>query len=84
MNYEVGWLQDAENELAAIWRRSDEREKIDRASDSLDRLLEEEAGDAGESREPGLRIVFESPLAMKIWVNEEAKRVLVVQVWEYH
>jgi hypothetical protein len=49
----------------------------------LNRLLEEMAGEAGESREPGLRIVFERPLAIKIWVNEQARRVLVVQVWEY-
>jgi len=84
MSYAVGWLPIAESELTAIWDHSSDPDNVVTAVKILNRLLEEFAGEVGESREPGLRIVFEPPLAIKIWVNEEAKRVLVVQIWEYN
>jgi hypothetical protein len=83
MNYDVGWLPVAESNLGTIWKQAEDPDQVVFAARLLERLLEEMAGEAGESREPGLRIVFEPPLAIKFWVNEEAKRALVVQVWEY-
>ena len=81
MNFDVVWSKTAEDELAALWINPHLRPLVATASQLLDERLEQDAADLGESRLPGTRITFEPPLGMLFWVNESARRVLVLHVW---
>ena len=84
MSYEVIWRRAAENELAAIWMNSGDRDAVTRASAILDRLLEDEGPNAGESRIGYWRIVHEAPLGIYFFAGRNNPKVIVIHVWEYH
>ena len=84
MSYEVIWRRAAENELADIWMKSNDRGAINRASATLDRLLEHEGPNAGESRIGYWRIAHEAPLGIYFFAASNNTKVIVIHVWEYH
>lgn len=83
MNYTVLWLPDAENELAAVWMASADRDAVTTASAELDRRLTDDPENEGESRGGDRRITFEKPLAIDFDVYPDRKLVQVVRVWEF-
>lgn len=83
MNYTVLWLPGAENELAAVWMASADREAVTTASAELDRRLTEDPETEGESRGGNKRITFEKPLAIYFDVDAAGKLVRVGRVWEF-
>ena len=64
--FQVEWVQSALEELAALWNRADSasRPAIRMATNVIDRRLERDPLNDGESRARGRRILFESPIAI--------------------
>jgi hypothetical protein len=83
VNYSVIWLPDAENELAAIWVASTDRNAVTKASAELDRLLAENGPNEGESRTNNTRVTFVRPLAVLFRVDPASRTVTVARVWEF-
>lgn len=83
MTFDVNWSPDGENELAAVWMKSFNREAVSRASNTIDRRLMVDADDVGESRGGSVRIEFESPLGVLFSVDLDNRSVSVFHVWEY-
>jgi plasmid stabilization system protein ParE len=81
MKYTVRWVPIAEQELAAIWLASADREAVTRAAHRLDQRLRTTPFSLGESRQSSLsRIAFEPPLAIEFEVIEDDKKVRVLAV----
>jgi hypothetical protein len=71
MKYRVLWLAAAEQELAQIWLNAADRSAVTSASNRIDRRLQSNPEDEGESRPNGQRIVFETPLGVLLQKNVE-------------
>jgi len=83
MNWRVGWVKTAEDELADIWLRAPDRDAITAAASVIDQRLERDPYDKSESREDGERIAFEKPLAVRYRVIPEQWLVTVLRVWHF-
>ncbi len=83
MNYGVRWSPAAEQELAALWLDSTQRQAVTRAAHVIDQLLQVDAHEQGESREGDTRILIESPLVVLFHVFQAERQTLVVRVWKY-
>jgi hypothetical protein len=80
MKYTVLWLPGAEAELANLWIDETFRKTTAEAARRIDRALERNPESAGESRDAGLRILIESPLAVTFRVSVADRLVLVLNV----
>jgi|GEM_PF-740528 len=81
--FHVRWQPSAEQELALLWTLADERNRVTVAARRLEKKLKEDPLNAGESRWAGVRIVFESPLAVDFHVSETHRIVSVLHVRWY-
>ena len=72
--------------LRPTWEQADEpqRQAILRALNALDKQLQSNPSEQGESRSDQTRILFEAPLALLYQVDEDKKLVRVQRVWAYH
>lgn len=77
MNYTVVWRSSAEEELAAIWEASDDRNAVSAAAEEIDRRLARDPIRFGESRDPGERLAYYGPLSVYFHVDPQK---LVVSV----
>lgn len=80
--FEVTWLEEAIQQLAAIWNTADTavRQQVTKASLNLDKRLAVNPRDEGESREDESRITFEPPLAIRFRVEPDGHTVSVFHV----
>jgi len=83
MRYQVHWVADAEAELAAIWIRAKDRDLITRTAFSIDRTLEMNPENAGESRSEDRRVLLIPPLGVTFSVSPQDRTVLVLNVWRF-
>ena len=83
MNYTVLWKPEAERQLATIWTQCTKRNVITESAHVIDKTLGANPEEAGESREGGFRILFESPLGVIYTVSADDRRVDVVAVWSF-
>ncbi len=82
MNYEVFWIAEAEEELAASWLAFPDRNAVTRAANELEKQLRVDPLHTGESRQTSVqRIAFEPPLGIEFEVIEDDKKVRVLGVW---
>jgi hypothetical protein len=83
VKYSVRWREEASEELATIWLKSDssERRKITAAADAIDKALANRPIECGESRGAMRRIFYVEPLALVFQVSEPDWTVNVLQVW---
>jgi len=83
--FRVEWIQDALNELAAIWMLADSRlrQAITAATHALDQQLQSDPLQNSESRDEGERVAFSYPLGVQIEVDTEQRIVWVLNVWRY-
>ncbi len=81
--FQVDWLQTALNELAAVWAGADsaQRKAITAANHAIDRRLERDPTNEGESRGPRRRILFQVPLAITFEVDPQRRVVRVLPTW---
>lgn len=83
MTFTVLWSLNAESRLANVWLHAPDRRAVSAAADAIDRLLRNNAQDAGESREGNRRIIHEPPLGVIVSVSIPEQIVLVLDVWRY-
>lgn len=85
--YSLVWTDWAYDELADIWVAVDAatRERIEAAILKLNKELQDDPWDVGESRESDTnrRIAFAGPIAVIFRINEASRTVRVNHVWQY-
>ena len=81
--FTVTWTQSASDQLADIWLSADSplRDEITSYVQLLDRHMRVNADRLGESREPRVRILTDTPLGIEFQVSEADRLVTVVRVW---
>lgn len=84
MTYRVVWKPKAEQELTRIWLASRFRSQIVETASRIDEELRREPLTVGESREDPYRVTFDPPLAIRFLVDEAARLVVVVNLWQTH
>jgi hypothetical protein len=67
--------------LAELWLSAADREAVANAADEADRLLSVDPFNLGESRGEAQRIFFISPLAVLFCVEEDDRKVNVIDIW---
>ena len=79
------WLLSALNELTTFWTQanSELRTLITQAASEIDRRLETNPLEEGESRPGGRRITFVPPLAVRFSVASDGLKVTVLHVRVY-
>lgn len=84
--FHIEWAQSAVAHLAASFASADTRLKLEIIGSLLEirRQLTEEPGKAGESREPGTRVLVLYPLAVTFRVNVRTRAVLISGLHVYH
>ena len=84
MKWTVVYLPECEQELANLWLDPVSRADIADAANRIDRLLQRNPDQVGESRdEEGQRIVFVAPLAVLFNVKQDDRLVEVIHVWAF-
>jgi hypothetical protein len=78
--YTVIWSPIAIQQLADAYLKAANPNDVTRASDEAERELARHAGQAGESRDDGLRVYFVSPLTIFFDVYEPDKTVEIVKL----
>lgn len=81
MKYQVIWTPTAEQDLADVWLRANDRASVTSAAESVDGLLKDDAATRGESRFGDLRVMFASPLGVSFEVDEQDRVAYVLAVW---
>jgi plasmid stabilization system protein ParE len=78
MNFQVIWVREAERQLTRLWvDYPGDRNAITAASHEIDRLLADDPGNAGESRDGEDRILIVAPLVVYFRVDA-ANRIVRV------
>jgi hypothetical protein len=82
--FQVVWLQSALNDLAALWVRADSvlRQAINAATNAIDRSLQDDPENLGESRAGETRVFFAHPLGVSFQVDSSQRVVSVLHVWD--
>ena len=80
MNFTVEWLDEALQQLAAIWVDADDPAAVTAASHRLEQSIRADPLGAGESRDGDDRVVFDPPLALLYRVYPQQRSALVVSV----
>jgi plasmid stabilization system protein ParE len=83
MRYTVLWKPAAEQELASIWTSASDRDDITAAANRIDKLLQSDAEQRGESRSAGIRILVVPPLGVLFTVEPDDRIVNVGTVWRF-
>ena len=84
MKYTVLWKPAAEQRLATLWNNAENRNSISDAANTIDRLLQRDAAEIGESRQENIRILLIPPLGVLFRVEELDRLVNVLAVWVFH
>jgi hypothetical protein len=79
--YQVEWLENALDQLAAIWMLADAalRQAITAATNQIDQLLANDPHNVGESRPGGRRVLLVAPLGVTYRID--GQQVTVLRVW---
>jgi plasmid stabilization system protein ParE len=80
MIFTVIWKLLAEEQLAAIWMDTEDRQAVTRAANAIDRLLREDPQTAGESRSGLTRVLVVDPLVVHFDVSADDRMVHVLTV----
>jgi hypothetical protein len=83
VKFEVVWTQTALDNLATAWTRADSamRQDLTRATREIDRLLQSDPHNQGESRASNRRITFQPPLGVIFEVDSNRPVVRVLFAW---
>jgi mRNA-degrading endonuclease RelE of RelBE toxin-antitoxin system len=83
VRYTVTWKPEAERRLAELWLNATDRTAITRAANEIDRRLQTNPDQEGESRSDGRRLLLVKPLAVIFEVVPDDRIVYVLTVWQY-
>ncbi len=83
MKFHVEWLALALNDLTGIWLAANQADRITiaAAAQGVDRKLELDPANEGESRSHGERLIFQPPLAITYRIQPRMSLVEVLEVW---
>jgi hypothetical protein len=81
VSYAVVWSPTAERELMGLVTNDPAPGEIIVAAQALNQLLEVNAPEIGESRDPGERAAFFAPLGIRFEVNVRFQTARVLHVW---
>ncbi len=83
--FQVEWLQDAVDELAAIWMQADsiQRRAITESTNAVDRELQADPFRSSESREDERRVLFAYPIGVLFEVDPRERIVWLLHVWTF-
>jgi hypothetical protein len=83
--FSVRWVSSALRDLAEFWADSDSetRQQITETVREIDRILETDAETAGESRDPGFRILLVAPLGVEYVIRDSERSAFVIRVWHF-
>jgi hypothetical protein len=82
MTWTVVYASKAEQELAAIWLGSSERDAVTWAAHQLDVQLKFDPDRKGRALPDGRRTIYLLPLALLYEVHSEDRLVRVIHVWQ--
>jgi plasmid stabilization system protein ParE len=80
MNYRVVWRRRAESQLAALWLRAANKDAVAGYAEQVERILQRNPADQGESRAGNVRIWFHRPISVLYEIDEGDKRVTVMAI----
>jgi hypothetical protein len=80
--FRVEWIQSALDELARLWTQADAalRQGLSAAGNEIDRRLQRNPVNEGESRPEGRRITFVAPLAVTFRADVASRTVTVIEI----
>lgn len=81
MNYTVLWTPAAENDLAAVWLKADDRKAVSSSADMIERFLRQNPEGSGEVRFDSVRCLVIPPLGVDYEVIAEDRLVYALSVW---
>jgi phosphoenolpyruvate carboxylase len=81
VSYQVGWKEEALQELAAIWITASDQKAVSVATDEIDVVLELFPNSAGRSVFDTVREYTNSPLVVEFEVDDLKRTVTVISVW---
>jgi hypothetical protein len=80
MSYTITWLEEAEEQLAAVWMAADDPRAVNDAVEFVERILGYAPLDSGESRSGDVRIVFSGPIGVLYRVDPQRRIVSIISV----
>ncbi len=83
MRFTVLWEGAAESDLAEMWLAARDRQRLSEASARIEDRLGRAPESAGESREPGVRLMFDDPLWVEFEIDEPNRKVYILTVWRH-
>jgi mRNA-degrading endonuclease RelE of RelBE toxin-antitoxin system len=83
VRYTVTWKPEAERRLAELWMNASDRNAITEAANEIDRRLQMNPEQQGESRSDGRRLLLVKPLGVIFEVVPDDRIVYVLTVWQY-
>ena len=83
MRYTVLWSRVAEERLAFHWTDAPNRQAVTEAANAIDKVLQTDPDNLGESHPDGTRILFVPPLGILYYVSEQDRVVSVLTVWRF-
>jgi hypothetical protein len=81
--YDVRWVRSAENALADLWIRTEDRNAVTAAVQQIDQALADTPDNQGESRDHGRRILLVPPLGVIFHVDLVRHNVRISDVWSF-
>jgi hypothetical protein len=83
MRFRVFWEDDAEAELARLWLAARDRQRLTEVSSRIEDRLRRDPESVGESRQPGIRLLFDNPLWVEFRIDAADRIVRILTVWRY-
>ena len=80
MNYAVVWRRRAQDQLTALWIRAANRSAFAMYTDQIERILQRDPRNQGESRGGDVRLWFYRPLCVLYRINEAALTVEIGRI----
>jgi hypothetical protein len=73
MNYSVTWRRKADMGLMGLWLRAADKDDVTYVAEQIERILQRDPHEQGESRGGNIRLWFYRPLCVLYRINEPAK-----------
>ncbi len=80
MNYTAVWRREAEAQLMTLWLRALNKTAVAGYVEQIDRILQRDPHEQGESRNENTQLAFFRPLCVRYQIDDAARTVTVVSI----
>lgn len=80
MNYSVIWRHRADMELMRLWIRAADKDDVTQYAEQIERLLQRDPRNQGESRGGNIRLWFYRPLCVLFRIKEQTQVVEIGRI----